>query len=322
MKIQEDFLDTMSTLDATTKVLPQRFTYKKYTVQRYTYCEDGDLPLIRAFVDNTIDVKNLETNVHCEKPDLLFEMLLLREKLSNQLFDVLANTQYLVNCISQEQVNTIIKWCQKNGYPFQIDQKPQRKNKFKEMTSIVEDFYCVQFDLLEFLKELNEIYSAFKLYQVMTDDLSEEDYSIRIAKVKESSSSSLRKELKFVPLITRKPSSEVEKKEAVERCKSLFLEKYNDRSFNMHLIPDRERVFITEVQTDNLFDAAFYQLALLLDRPKTQIKQCPLCRRYFQPSRTNQKYCDTKNENKKPTCYAQLHYKQTHSKQKEKRASE
>ena len=117
MKIQEDFLDTMSTLDATTKVLPQRFTYKKYTVQRYTYFEDGDLPLIRAFVDNTIDVKSLETNVHCEKPDLLFEMLLLREKLSNQLFDALANTQYLVNCISQEQVNTIIKWCQKTDIP-------------------------------------------------------------------------------------------------------------------------------------------------------------------------------------------------------------
>ena len=172
--------------------------------------------------------------------------------------------------------------------------------------------------LFRSLKQLNEIYSAFRLYQVITDSLPEEDYSTRIAKVKESSPYSLREELEFVPLITRKPSSEVEEKEAVERCKALFLEKYNDRIYTMHLIPDRERVFITEVQTENLFDAAFYQLALLLDRPKTQIKQCPLCRRYFQPSRTNQKYCDTKNKNKKPTCYAQLHYKQTRSKQKEK----
>ena len=309
MKIKESFLDTMGTVDGTTKVLPERFAYKKIELEQYTYHENDNLPVIRAIVDNATDVLGEGNNVSCRKPDLLCEMLLLREKLSEKLFDALEKTQYLVNCLCQNQVDMIIKWCQKNGYPYQVEQKPPRKRKLTALANIAEDHYYAQFNLLDFLKDLNEIFCAFKLYQVITDSLSEQDYSIRIMKREHSSKYTNRELLVFETLITKEPN-DAEK----ERCKALLFEKYNGRNFAMQLIPDQERMFVTEVQTKNLFDAAFYQLALLLDSPKTQIKQCPICKRYFEPTRTNQKYCATENEYGKPTCYAQLLYKQRHPK--------
>lgn len=309
MKIKESFLDTMGTADGTTKVLPERFAYKKIELEQYTYHENDNLPVIRAIVDNATDVSGEGNNVSCGKPDLLYEMLLLREKLSEKLFDALEKTQYLVNCLSQNQVDMIIKWCQKNGYPYQVEQKQPRKRKLKALANIAEDHYYAQFDLLDFLKDLNEIFCAFKLYQVITDSLSEQDYSTRIMKRQHSSKFTNRELLVFETLIAIEPN-DAEK----ERCKALFFEKYNGRNFAMQLIPDKERMFIIEVQTESLFDAAFYQLALLLDSPKTQIKQCPICKRYFEPARTNQKYCATKDKNGNPTCYAQLYYKRTHPK--------
>ena len=64
-----------------------------------------------------------------------------------------------------------------------------------------------------------------------------------------------------------------------------------------------------EVKTENLFDAAFYQLARLLDSPESQIKICPICKNYFEAKNAKQKYCLTKNSKGQRTCYAQKFYK-------------
>lgn len=313
MKTTEVYLDAISTADGTSKVLSNQFAYKKIYAEEYSYIEINNLPFIRASFNCSTARDNVAEIIRCKKPNLLHEMLTLKESLSDQLFEALEKTQFLVNCLSQSQVNMIIDWCQKNGYPFPVDQKPQRKSKLKELEKIVGNSYYAQFDLLAFLKNLREIFDAFKLYQAIASELTAEDYPIRIMK-RQTNSKTPAEQLEFVQLLAKKPNSSEDRNKFIGKCKELFLEKYAERTYTMHLVPDEKRLLVTEVQTENLFDAAFYQLALLLDSPRTQIKQCPICKRYFEPTRTNQKYCATENEYGKPTCYAQLLYKQRHPK--------
>ena len=37
-----------------------------------------------------------------------------------------------------------------------------------------------------------------------------------------------------------------------------------------------------ETMANDLFDAAFYQLAMLMDEPSKELRICPLCNQYFE----------------------------------------
>lgn len=77
----------------------------------------------------------------------------------------------------------------------------------------------------------------------------------------------------------------------------------------------RKRDFLA-VKANDLFDAAFYQLANMLYLPEEQIAICPICHRFFIRKNANQKYChNTKVVNgiERRTCYAQKMYKRNQS---------
>ena len=87
----------------------------------------------------------------------------------------------------------------------------------------------------------------------------------------------------------------------------LFESKYQEITYTTQ-ISIKDDIHL-EVKTENLFDAAFYQLANLLDSPESQIKICPICKNYFETQNAKQKYCLSLNKNGKRTCYSQKSYK-------------
>ena len=67
-----------------------------------------------------------------------------------------------------------------------------------------------------------------------------------------------------------------------------------------------------QTKANSLFDAAFFQLVLLLYDNEKELRICPLCKEYFEPEHANQKYC------KSGTCYPQKEYKRKKSRKANK----
>lgn len=253
--------ETISKADGNLKRLSNEFYYDIVMLKDYRICGNGELLQIYVPYEYKSEWQKSINPELCKKPDLLCEMLTLRGNLSFELFEHLRFRN--VN-IKEQDLNTIIKWCKKNGFPFTADFKyrPDTKPLFDLQPSI---FFIVW----DFIYQLDEIYNAYLLYRRITEQ---------------------KDELKNKYENTN-----------VDQCKILFEDMYKKRVFTNQL--SFKGSIHWEIKTENLFDAAFYQLALLLNEPKKEIRECPICHEYFERKHAKRKYCYN------GTCYPQLAYK-------------
>lgn len=273
------------------KRLPSDFYYDKIELRNYEICGQSSTQMICAVYDCGLDLHKLITPIQCRTPDLLLQMLTLKGELSNHPFELLAK-KYNDKIISDNDLNIIIKWCRKNGYPFKPIITEKTNTPFKLM--IQPDYkQTIGFFIWDFIYSLNEIYGAFLLFQnlVGQDKLPKE--TVYISLPPKTGPETEWRDREFIKL------QDVKKDE----FKSLFENKYQEISFT-NRISVKDEIHL-EVKAESLFDAAFYQLAILLNNHSKEIRICPLCNKYFEVAHANQKYCLNKNEYGIRTCYPQ-----------------
>ena len=261
------------------KRLPSDFYYVKYELNNYK--EEGST--VYATLAYDIDLKDKSTTIHCNSTELLVSMLNLYDRLNRN--NVISRS---VITFGQYKDNTVAKiistWCRKNGYPFDISPKP--KSGQRQLFELQNDKVYV-FYVSRFLRQLNEIYVMYSVYNVLKgyDDT-----------IHSSMYTSDGRDAHAYPheIIDIKQLTK-------DEYKVLFETKYSKIQFE-NGISFNGGVHWT-IKTHDLFDTAFHQLALMLYSGDSELKKCPLCGEYFEPDRGNQKYCKSKS------CYAQKAYK-------------
>ena len=268
---------TITKSDGYYKRLATEFYYDKIELKDYSYCGDGHKLQIYALYDYDSDWHESMTPVKCKTPELLCAMLTLRGELPDNLFEPL-RIKYRDSYIGNEELSLIIKWCIKNGFPLIpiFNKKPNAKFTFGLKSS-------VYFMVRDFINELNDIYNAYLLYR-------------RIARQENIDPNSIYNEM---PL---------------DECKNLFENMYQKLSFANQISFNGEIHWKTKAK--HLFDAAFYQLVILLNDPKKEVKECPLCHIFFEREHKNQVYCMNVNSKYQRTCYPQKKYKNKKSTKK------
>ena len=102
----------------------KRFTgklyYDKVRLNNYKWYGKDDSMRIYATYHYDLDIDCFVDTLLCNTPDLLLEMLTLREKLSDSIFDVLDKVKFGFK-ISDNDLKLICNWCKKNGFPEHID---------------------------------------------------------------------------------------------------------------------------------------------------------------------------------------------------------
>ena len=254
----------------------KRFTgklyYDKVRLNNYKWYGKDDSMRIYATYHYDLDIDCFVDTLLCNTPDLLLEMLTLREKLSDSIFDVLDKVKFGFK-ISDNDLKLICNWCKKNGFPEHIDSESKIKNK--KLFSLKEPKQ-ISFSVADFLNRLNDVYKAFLLYK------------------------------KIIENPCKSPS--------IQNDKMKFESAFQSIVFTNKICFGKE-IFLA-VKANDLFDAAFYQLANMLYLPEEQIAICPICHRFFIRKNANQKYChNTKVVNgiERRTCYAQKMYKRNQS---------
>lgn len=279
--------------DGTIIRLPNDFYYDKISFDDYKY-ENG---VITLKISYDTSISSYTTLIKSQKPELLIKMLTLREKLSPSLFTSPTKLLFGDNKISEQDVSRIIKWCKTNGYPFDISKEIESHSKAtNSLHSLLKADTYISFAVVSFICQLNEVYCLFIMYKYLVgliDRLPANLYT----KGKNENKKGI---YEFVKL------NELSKNE----CKELFEYKYQNIVFQNTISFINGTHF--DVKTHNLFDAAFYQLALMLSGDKKELKICPLCNEYFVPDHARQKYC------KSPWCYPQKMYKRKKIAEKKK----
>lgn len=283
--IEETFYNENGNL----KRLPSDFYYKKLIIDDYQFRRENGQFIIYAKIDYEIDLQTFSTKEKSKTPELLMRMLRLRDSLPKNIFGTPTNIILCDELLNDDIANNIIKWCKLNGFPFVGDtilKNSTSKIKSKKIFNTINPDKYISFKLSDFIFQLNEIYSAFYMYRIINGYTDKIDFPIY---TKNPLTNTFGKN-SFVNL------KGLEKKE----CSELFEYKYQNIKYENHISFIGEPHFI--IQAQNLFDAAFYQLALLLYNKEKEIRICALCHEYFEPKDPRQKYC-------KVTCYSQKAYK-------------
>lgn len=283
--IEETFYNENGNL----KRLPSDFYYKKLIFDDYQFRRENGQFIIYAKIDYEIDLQTFSTKEKSKTPELLMRMLRLRDSLPKKIFETPTNIILCDELLNDDIANNIIKWCKLIGFPFAGDtilKNSTSKIKSKKILNTIKPDKYISFKLSDFIFQLNEIYSAFYMYRIINGYTDKIDFPIY---TKNPLTNTFGKN-SFVNL------KELEKNE----CTELFEYKYQNIKYENHISFIGEPHFI--IQAQNLFDAAFYQLALLLYNKEKEIRICALCHEYFEPKDPRQKYC-------KVTCYSQKAYK-------------
>lgn len=283
--IEETFYNENGNL----KRLPSDFYYKKLIFDDYQFRRENGQFIIYAKIDYEIDLQTFSMKEKSKTPELLMRMLRLRDSLPKKIFETPTNIILCDELLNDDIANNIIKWCKLNGFPFVVDtilKNSTSKIKSKKIFNTIKPDKYISFKLSDFIFQLNEIYSAFYMYRIINGYTDKIDFPIY---TKNPLTNTFGKN-SFVNL------KELEKSE----CTELFEYKYQNIKYENHISFIGEPHFI--IQAQNLFDAAFYQLALLLYNKEKEIRICALCHEYFEPKDPRQKYC-------KVTCYSQKAYK-------------
>ncbi len=283
-KMKYHIESTLTNEEGNFKRLPSEFFYDKIQLENYSFDRKGGNPIIYALYDYDLDLSSFTKTVQCKKPDLLIRMLTLKGKLPDDLFKNIELVRFTDAYLDDASIHLIIEWCKKNGYPFRPPAEYWKASKSRVLPSL-QPPKKIKFKVADFIEKLNEIYDLFLIYQVMTGRSSPEDLTESVLLNAEGTP----REYKRLQDMD------------VEECKDLFEKKYQDITFT-NRISFKGGVHL-EVKTNDLFDAALYQLAILLNESEREIGICPLCHQYFERKHARQKYCNPK------TCYPQKAYK-------------
>lgn len=282
------------------KRLPSDFYYKKFIFDDYKFRKENGQFVIYAKIDYETDLQTFSTEIESKTPELLIRMLKLRDSLPKEIFESPTNIFLCDEILNDDTANQIINWCKSNGFPFAIDtisKNRTSKIKSKKIFNTIKPDKYISFKLSDFIFQLNEIYSAFYMYRIINGYTDKINFSIY---TKNSLSNTIGKN-SFVNL------KELRKNE----CTEFFEYKYQNIKYENKISLIGEPHFI--IKAKNLFDAAFYQLALLLYNKEKEIRICALCHEYFEPKDPRQKYCNSVD------CYPQKAYKRRKALEKSKK---
>lgn len=298
IKIDETFYNENGNL----KRLPSDFYYKKFIFDDYKFRKENGQFIIYAKIDYGTDLQTFSTEIESKTPELLISMLKLRDSLPKEIFESPTKILLCDEFLSDGTAEQIINWCKLIGFPFAGDtilKNSTSKIKSKKILNTIKPDKYISFKLSDFIFQLNEIYSAFYMYRIINGYADKIDFPIY---TKNSFTNTFGKN-SFVNL------KELRKNE----CTELFEYKYQNIKYENKISLIGEPHFI--INAKNLFDAAFYQLALLLYNKEKEIRICALCHEYFEPKDPRQKYCNSLD------CYPQKAYKRRKALEKKQKKS-
>ncbi len=280
------------------KRLPSEFYYDEYKFDNYKCIDENDKLFIYVKADCDKDFQNYLNVTKSQNLNIIVKMLSLRDNLANEIFSSPSKILFCDKYIANTAINKIIKWCKSNGFPFNIEPKiennektPKQKTLLKNIKLPVYQFFSIS----DFIFHLNEIYSAFYMHRKLNGFTKNPNSPIYI-------STESKGNLGINSFVDIRNLSK-------EECKKLFEYKYKNIKFDNQISFEDGLHF--NVKTHSLFDAAFYQLALMMYDSKRELRICPLCHEYFEPRHGRQKYCHN-------GCYAQLAYKRDTDSKKQK----
>lgn len=315
------------------KKLPKEFSYTKYAFKKYeSACSDGKVS-IYAVADTNDERKSISKNIVCKDYDLLCSMLSLRKEIRSVFESAIPIRDERVNKTrkyktinidrTSDVLNTGIKlnpaaieaikrWCVRYGYPFAFDAVKYRNSSQQRLLWEHKGHIPAGFMISDFLIHLNEVYYAFQLCRLIAGQIQPNYLAGEITRIFPSDYRLLSEDdfedIYLVP---------------VDRCMEIFSQKYAERHYRSNIHFDKDNHAHIQMHAENVFDAAYYQLALFLNEPKMQIRQCSMCGQYFEVTDARQKYCKRKNEFGVHTCYAQKAYKRKKlAEEQKKRTSE
>ena len=313
------------------KRLSDKLQYKKITVDSY-YCKPSgsldNVQTIGATYDYEKDFGELISLCLCDTTGLLTSLLTLTSKLQEvfkntnvvrdnklakfrklsseeqiqkqveedpEYFEKMAYFTYpkkifeFYNDIPEAAVNLIISWCKRNGFPFMPLVEKKRKNR--PLLKEYKPKNHISFLVPEFLYELYKLYTAFRLYEKIVGITEHGDHNASIFIPVESAN-------KLIPFFKTKTIGEM----TIEECQQYFAGMYEERQYSCY-VEFCDGKSYTTIIANSVFDAAYYQLVMLLNDCGTRLIKCPLCHDFFEPSHARQKYCGN------PYCNPQAAYK-------------
>ena len=317
---ENDFLSPLQNAQNDPKKLPKEFSYTKYAFKKYeSACGDGKMS-IYAVADTKEEKKNVSRDIVCKDYDMLCSMLSLRKAIrtvfesatptNDERVDKkrvyktinIDKTEDILNTgiqLNPEAIEEIKSWCVKYGYPFNFDAvKYSNAGQQRLLLRKGKGHIPAGFMLSDFLIHLNEIYYAFQLCRVISGHVQSQSL---IGEVTRIFSNDYR--------LLSKNHFEKIREITPERCMEIFSQKYSERNYRSNIFFDESNHAHIRIHAENLFDAAYYQLALFLNEPKMEIRECSMCGKYFEITDARQKYCENKNEFGVRTCYAQKAFK-------------
>ena len=251
----------------------------------YIYEKMGNVILVE--MNSKIDTKILLQKeillqkTECKDVTLLDSMIDLRTKLNDNTFSkpkmLLENDNSL---LTEKEIDSIIKWCSRNGYPFEIPYKELEKTykesekprKYELFKKILRDQKRFGFKVGEFLISLNNLYCCCMMYSVLSNECD-----------------SIKEHLFLID--AKEPLRNVElHRITIEECKELFEKQYNKLVMDSY-VSTKDGLHI-KTKARSLFDAAMYQLALVMYDYEQEIRICKCCGKPFIQKNRRKKYCD------------------------------
>lgn len=239
----------------------------------YHYNETDDCFFLE--IDSKIDENKFLYEQQSKDVALLTSMLELRIKLNDNIFSEPMKLLYNGGkLLTKKELSSIEEWCSKYGYPFMIPYKDlaetQSSNLFKKIS---ENKKWFGFRVVDFLVSLNNLYCCFKIYSFLSDK-----------------SNSIEKHIFLIDTI--EPLRNVElHRITIEECKELFEKQYNRLVMDSY-VSTKDGLHI-KTKARSLFDAAMYQLALVMYDNEQEIRICKCCGNPFIQKNRRKKYCDT-----------------------------
>lgn len=235
----------------------------------YIYEKMGNMILVE--MNSKTDVKILLHRTKSKKVTLLDSMIDLRTNLRDNTFSkptmLLENDSTL---LTEKEIDSIIKWCSHNGYPFEISNKefkkpPYKLDLFKKITREQKRF---GFKVGDFLISLNNLYCCYKMYSVLTNEIDSIEEHLFLIDDTEPFS--------FIDLYGKTENE----------CKEQFNKQFNKIAL------DNSASIENDFVAKSLFDAALYQLALIMYDKEKEIRICICCGHRFAAENKKKKYCD------------------------------
>lgn len=316
---ENEFVEPLKNASNNLKKLPKQFSYTKYAFKQYeSACGDGKVS-IYAVANANDDRESISQHIVCKDYDLLCSMLSLRKEIRSVFesaipikdervdkkrkykvinIDTTADVLKTGIKLNPAAIEAIESWCVRYGYPFAFDADKYRTASQQRLLWGHKGHIPAGFMLSDFLIHLNEVYYAFQLCRVISGQIQSNILTGKVARIFPNDYRLLsRKDFEDIYLMSP------------DRCMEIFSRKYAERHYRSNICFDKDNHAHILMHAENVFDAAYYQLALFLNEPKMQIRQCSMCGQYFEVTDARQKYCERKNEFGVRTCYAQKAFK-------------